>query len=357
MWRTICNPKLIVLFFLPSFCLSAISLPYTYTVMFIGVVAVIFFKALFPGTVVFLIGLIVMKFDTNVYVASVLPYYKDVLAIPSFLKYYVLDRTISSLIFPFQFNSWYVISMLHSGAFLAPFAIRRDAKWNLPVIGLFLITCLCFILMLFRNAGWAAARNANFIVPIYLCTIKAFIEITATRAGSSYQSENTSIRFAATTCLIFSMILTSLWGGGFKFPPYASHYPFGSNAKLHITEFTENRRNALSKLAQYVPANASLAFRSEGQFDAVLANRQHVWSIGREPDGVKYYLFFGVPDTATESSEWSTLIDMTRRNKSFKLIYEDTATPIILFENLKAHPIPRNEAIIGWDVLRGLFKI
>lgn len=344
-------------FYLASFCLSAISYPFTYTVMFIGVVSVIFFNAHFPGTVAFLIGLTVMKFDSNVYVASVLPYYKDIGAIPSNLKFYVLDRTIGSLIFPFQFHAWYVVWLLQSGAFLAPFAIRRNKKWNFQVIGLFSIAGLCFILMLFRNAGWAAARNANFIVPLYLCSFLAFIEITATATGSSCQSKNTSIQFDATSCLITSMILTSLWGGGFKFPPYFSHYPFGSNAKLYITEFTKNRRVALSKLEQYLPKNATLAFLSEGPMDAVIANRQHVWAIGREPDGVKYYLFFGVPGTEAESSEWATRIDKTKKNNSFKLIYEDTVTPVLLFENLKARPITRNEANIGWDVLRRVFNV
>jgi len=342
-------------FYLAAFCLAAISLPYTYTVVFIGVVTIIFFRAVFPGAVVFLIGLVMMKIDCALYVASVLPYYKDLGAIPSFTKYYILDRTMGSLLWPLTFNLVYVALILKSGAFLAPYAIRRDGKWNLPVIGLFAVTGLNFILMLFRSVGWEAQRNANLIVPLYICTFKAYIDIAEARPWSAEQNGSPSLRFVATTCLFFSLILPVLWGGGIGKGVLASHYPLGANAKLHVTEDTKKRHEALAMLERYVPRDAPLAFRSEGRVDAQLANRQHVWHLGREPEGVKYYLFFGAPAAPTEGAEWSTLITKMKENPMFKLLYEDQATPMVIFENLKAHPIPRDESLLGWGVLLRIF--
>ena len=342
--------------YLTSFCLATISFPYAYTVMFIGISAMIFFQAAFPGFVVLLIGVLLMKIDANLYIASSLPYYTTTENIPSFFKRYVLDRSLASLYEPFKFNVWYVLSLLQSGAFIALFVIKKNAKWNLNILGLFAITGLCVILMLFRSTGWEVARNVNFIVPVYVCTFKAFLDLEQPDCRFFCQNEIVSIGFVSRTCLFFSLFFSIIWGSGFtKFQPFASHYPFGANAKLHMTEFTASRRKALAKFEQYVPRDASLAFRSEGQLDAVFANRQHVWHMGREPDGVRYYLFFGTPGTEAEGAEWAALVDSKRMNSSYKLIYEDTSTPMLIFENQKAHLITRNEEIIGWRVLRGVF--
>lgn len=342
-------------FYLASFCLAAISLPYTYTVVFIGLVTIVFFRAVFPGVVVFIIGLVMMKIDFTLFVTSVLPYYKDLGAIPSFTKYYILDRTIGSLIWPLTFNVAYVALILKSGAFLAPYAIRRDGKWNLPVIGLFAVTGLNFILMLFRSAGLEAQRNANFIVPLYVCTFRAYLDIAEAGHGSAEQTGGVSIRFVATTCLFCSLLLPILWGGGLGKGVLASHYPFGANAKLYVTEDTKKRHEALALLERYVPRDAPLAFSSEGQVDALLANRQHVWHLGREPAGVKYYLFFGVRGSASEGAERSALMEKMKENPTFKLLYEDHTTPMVIFENLKAHPIPRDENLLGWGILLRIF--
>ncbi len=79
--------------YMSTLCLAAISYPFTYTAMMIGLVTAIFFKAVAPGSIVFLIGFLMMKWDGALYVA-ILQSYKDVGDMPSFLKYYVLDRTI-----------------------------------------------------------------------------------------------------------------------------------------------------------------------------------------------------------------------------------------------------------------------
>lgn len=345
--------------YVSAICLAAISYPYTYTVMMIGLVTAIFFKACLRGIIVFLIGFFMMKWDSAVFVSSLLSY-KDVSEIPSFLKYYILERTIGSLIGPFRANIDYIGSILQAGAFLPLFQIRRAAKWNMPVIGLFVFAALCFILMLFRSAAWEAPRNGVLIVPLYVSVFMAYINMTQNSENLEIDDKSRSIKKIATACLSCCLISMILFGNGYAAPsPLASHYPFGSNAKLNSTKFTLDRKIALEKLAKYVPENATLAFLAEGNVDAVLANRQHVWPIGREPEGVQYYVYFGfpgLPGSSLKKEKWGDLIDRMQLDEKFKLLCKDDSIPMLIYENMKAHKIPRQENLLGWGVLLSVFR-
>ena len=169
-----------------------------------------------------------------------------------------------------------------------------------------------------------------------------------------------SIKKIATMCLSCCMISMILFGNGYSAPsPLASHYPFGSNAKLNSTKFTLDRKIALEKLAEYVPENATLAFMAEGNVDAVLANRQHVWLIGREPEGVQYYVFFGFPgppESPLKKENWDDLIKRMQLDEKFKLLCKDDSVPMLIYENMKAHKIPRQENLLGWGVLLSVFR-
>jgi hypothetical protein len=345
--------------YVSAICLAAISYPYTYTVMMIGLVTAIFFKACSRGVIVFLIGFFVMKWDSAVFISSQLPY-KEMSELPSFLKYYVLDRTIGSLIGPFRMYIDYIGSILQAGAFLPIFQIRRAAKWNMPVIGLFVFAALCFILMLFRSAAWEAPRNGVLIVPLYVSVFMAYINMTQNSQHPEIDDKSRSINKITTMCLSCCMISMILFGNGYSASsPLASHYPFGSNTKLSSTKFTLNRKNALEKLAKHVPENAPLAFMSEGNIDAVLANRQHVWPIGREPEGVQYYIYFGFPGppgSKLKKEKQGDLIDRMQLDKKFKLLCKDDSIPMLIYENMKAHQIPRQENLLGWGVLLNVFR-
>jgi hypothetical protein len=346
--------------YVSSICLAAISYPYTYTVMIIGLVTAIFFKARLRGIIVFLIGFFIMKWDSAVFISSLLSY-KDVSEIPSFLKYYILERTIGSLIEPFRFNVYYIGSILQAGAFLPIFQIRREKKWNMPVIGLLVLAAIGFILMLFRSTGWEVSRNSILIVPLYISVFMAYINMTQNSEYLEIDDKSRSIKKIAAICLSCCMISMILFGNGYSASsPLASHYPFGSNAKLSSTKFTLDRIIALEKLAEYVPENAPLAFMAEGNVDAVLANRQHVWHIGREPEGVQYYVYFGfrVPPgpSLKPKEEWDALIDRMQLDEKFKLLCKDDSIPMLIYENMKAHEIPRQENLLGWGVLLNVFR-
>lgn len=345
-------------FYVTSLCLAAISYPYTYTVMIIGAATAVFFRAAPQGAIAFLIGFFMMKWDSAVFTTSVLPYYKDASAIPSFFKYFVLNQTIGSLIIPFKTNINYVGAILQAGAFLPILALRQNQKWNFSLAGLLVIAGVSFVPMLFRSVGWEVARNSNFIVPLYICGFKAFIDITGTcESQSSHNNGFGSQKVVASICLLCTLISMIFLGNDYRAPsPLASHYPWGTNAKLKPTELTMKQWEALNQFEHYVPSNAQLAFRAEGNYDALLTNRQHSWHIGREPDGVRYYAFVG---NMTKWAGSEQLIEKMRQGNSFKLVYENSSVPVpmVVFENLNARPIPRDENLLGWGVLLGALRV
>jgi hypothetical protein len=339
------------LLYVSALALAAISYPFTYTAMMIGLVTALFFKAVAPGIIVFLIGFLMMKWDVALYV-SILQSYKDVSTMPSFLKYYVLDRTIGSLIQPALTYIIYMGSILQAGAFLPLFQLRRESKWNMPVIGLLVLTALCFFPMLFRSAAWEASRNCMLIVPLYVSVFLAYTGMVRLDENQELAAKNNYSKMIAAICLPCCMIAMILFGNGYSAPSsLASHYPFGSNAKLSSTRFTTDRKDALEKLARYVPQNASLAFIAEGNVDALLANRQHAWPIGREPEGVQYYVFFGIPDAPSMQKMRDDFISKMQRDTHFRLLCRDDSVPLLIYENKQARPIPRQENLLGWGVL------
>jgi len=345
-------------FYLSALCLAAISYPFTYVVMMIGLVTAIFFNAFSRGVIVFLIGFLMMKWDSYLYF-SILQSYKDVSTIPSFLKYYVLDRTIGSLIQPSLTYVYYIGSILQAGAFLPIFLIRREAKWNKPVIGLLVLTAMCFFPMIFRSAAWEASRNCILIVPLYVAIFVAYVHMTRNSENLEIADRSRSSKKIATMSLSCCMISMILFGNGYSAPsPLASHYPFGSNAKLNSTKFTLERKIALENLLKYVPENDTLAFMAEANVDAVLANRQHVWHIGREPEGVQYYVFFGIPDPDSpyRIKEWNVSINRIQADANFKLLHKNDSIPMLIYENTKAHKIIRQENLLGWGVLLNVFR-
>jgi hypothetical protein len=345
------------IFYFASVCLAAISYPYTYTVMMMGLIAAIFFKARLQGLIVFLIGFMMMKWDSAVFVSGLLPY-KKASDIPSFFRYYVAERTIGSLVAPFRLYMDYIGSILQAGAFLPLFQIRRGGKWDMPLIGILAFTAMCFALMLFRSAAWEAPRNGVLIVPLFLGVFMSYINMSRDSKKTVISGERIANKKTLTICLTCCLTAMILFGNGYSAPsPLASHYPFGPNAKLSRTEFTSTRNSALKTLADYVPVNAPLAFMAEGNVDAVLANRQHVWHIGREPEGVQYYVFFGNPDPDApyRKKQWAESMDRIQHEEKFKLLYKDDFIPMIIYENMEAHPIPRQENLLGWQVLLKVF--
>jgi hypothetical protein len=114
--------------------------------------------------------------------------------------------------------------------------------------------------------------------------------------------------------------------------------------------------SALAKLNSLVPKDASIAIQTVPEVLAFLTSRQHVWRVGQEPKGVKYYVFLGEPAPIKDKLLYESQISHLRQQRNFNLLYESTeGKRLIVFENLDAHPIPRNEELLGWNVLGRVF--
>jgi hypothetical protein len=75
---------------------------------------------------------------------------------------------------------------------------------------------------------------------------------------------------------------------------------------------------------------------------------------------VQYYVCFGfqVPPGASPKpkGKWNALIDKMQLDEKFKLLYRDDSVPMVIYENMDAHPIPRKEELLGWNVLLNVFR-
>lgn len=336
---------------------ALISYPHTYFVIIFGLAAVLFFRAVLPGVIVMLIGLGMMKVDTAVFLAAVSPYHNSLSELPSFFKSYVIDRNIDELVFNFKFNSFYIISLLQGMAFLPLLALRRNGRWDRTMVGFWFVLAGGFGIMLFRSAGWEFPRNSFLIVPLFMMAMMACINL---QQEFNHAPENDGLRYRSAPSALLAISMSTLIVLGvlyFPNPPLASHLPWGKSGYLfHSREAVRDWDMALAKLDAIVPKGASIAWRAGSEVQTFLVNRQHSWAIGREPKEVKYYVFLGNPMNSKEKQEWESQIAALSQRPDIKLLYEGTpGKPLIVFENLDAHPIPRNETILGWKVLGGIF--
>lgn len=336
---------------------ALISYPHTYFVVIFGLAAVFFFRAFLPGAVVILIGWGIMKLDTAVFHAAVSPYHNSLSELPSFFKSFVIDRKIDELVPAFKANSSYMISLLQGLAFLPLLALRRNGRWDKAMLGFWFVLAGGFGIMLFRSAGWEFQRNSFLIVPLFMMAMMACIKLQQ-EFNNTPEGESLRYRSAPSVLLAISMIVLIVFGVRY-YPsgPLASHLPWGENGYIfHSRKGVRDWDTALAKLDAIVPKDAGIAWRAAPEVHAFLTNRQHSWFIGREPKEVKYYVFLGDPMDNKEKQEWESLISTFSQQQSFKLLYKDTpGKPLIVFENLEAQPIPRNEKLLGWNVLSGVF--
>lgn len=336
-----------------AFLTASISFPYTYFVTIVGLATMIFFRGWVPGAIVALIGWMVLRVDTAVYAAAVSPYIDTSKAMPSFLQLYVLDRTIGSLGYNFKINSAYIIVLMQGLAYMPLLALWRNHRWNMPILGFWAILAGAFVMMLFRSAGWEFQRNSLFIVPVFVMALIGYADLVK-QAGAESTSASQVLwwRKVPTAMLLGSMAVLIFLGPLYNNPPLGSHLPWGESGYIRRNNDTMNWDGVLKKLYSVVPASASIAWRASPEVQAILTNRQHSWSIGREPEGVSYYVFLGNAQTTREAQEWDALIEKFRQQPNLKLAYEEVAGQrLIVFKNQDAHAIRRNENHLGWTVL------
>jgi hypothetical protein len=335
---------------------ALISYPHTYFVIIFGLAVALFFRAFLPGAAVMLIGWGMMKVDTAVFLAAVSPYHNSLSELPSFFQSYVLDRKIGELAFNFKVNYSYMISLLQGLAFLPLLALRRNGRWDIPMLGFWFVLAGAFGIMLFRSAGWEFPRNSFLLVPLFMMAMMACINLQQD-FNSAPTGDDARYRSAPPALLVISMTALIALGISYNSVPLASHLPWGPSGYLqHSRESVRDWDTALAKFHALVPKDASIAWQAGPEVQAFLTSRQHSWYISREPEGVQYYVFLGNPMSIKEKKMWESQIATLSQHRDFKLVYEGTlGKPLIVFENLNAHAIPRNEKLLGWKVLAEVF--
>jgi hypothetical protein len=151
--------------------------------------------------------------------------------------------------------------------------------------------------------------------------------------------------------LCCGMVAAIFFGNPFSSKgPLASHFPWGANGSVMESADTRSWKKTLEVFDRIVPEDATIAFRSSFGVHAVLANRPNAWWIGNEAKDARYYVFLGEAPTPQEKIFWDSSIAGLRRDKAFKVVYEgDPGKPLLVFENLRARPIPRDEKLLGWS--------
>lgn len=332
---------------------ALISFPFPHLVIIVGLATLIFFRAIVPGLVIMVIGWVVMKVDSAIITSAMSPYFANQAEIPSIFKQLVLDRTIGSFSKVVETNIWYIFSLLQAVAFLPILALWQYDRWNKTILGFMFILCLAFGASLFRSYGWEFQRNSFFIVPIYMMAIVAYLALQR-QPDVNQKYDTQGVTNPPVTLFLFGLVAAIFWGNPHDYPsPIASHFPWGKNVTIMPDDETRKWKKTLQKLDEIVPKTAPIAWRASSDIDGIMTNRQHSWWMGKSPEGVKYHAFIGDAPNSSEKSEWITLVAKLQNNKDFRVIYDgNPGKPMLIFENMLAHPVPRKEEWLGWSVLQ-----
>ncbi|MBE0621679.1 MAG: DUF2079 domain-containing protein [Burkholderiales bacterium] len=334
---------------------ALIGFPFTHFVIIFGLAVLIFLRALVPGAVVVLIGLSIMTIDMIIMTTALGFYYASPEKVPSFFTAFVLKHSITSAITNIKFNVMYVAFLLQGMAFLPVIALWRGARRDNSILGLWFILSLAFVAMMWRSFGWEFQRNSFFIVPVFMLGITSCLSLQR-QLEEDQQPATAGVLCAPAVLLIFGMASMIFFGNPYSKGPIATHFPWGKEVTLASKDETIKWRMALERLNELVPKNAQIASRTSPKIYAFLANRQHSWEIGREPAGVKYYVFIGDPDLDADGPEkaaaWKSDRAKLKGDTRFQvLLDENPGKPLLILENLQAHPISRNEKLLGWSVV------
>ena len=343
-----------VLMYVLALLTALIGFPFTHFVIILGLAVVVFLRAFVPGGVVVLIGLSMMTIDMTIMKTALGAYYPKE-NVPSFFEAFVLNQPIGSAIANIKFNLMYVIFLLQGVTFLPVIALWRIRHSNNKILGLWFILGLAVIAMTWRSVGWEVPRNSFFIVPAFMLGITSCISLQLQFEADAKQGAKCVLDVSA-MLLVFGMASTIFFGNPYSKGPIATHFPWGKEVTVASNEETMRWRNTLKRFNELVPKNAPIASRTSPKIYAFLANRQHSWDIGREPAGVQYYVFIGNPDSDADGPDntaaWKSDLAKLKGDVRFKVLNdENPGKPLLILQNLEAHPIPRNENLLGWSVV------
>jgi len=351
----LCRKRFASYFF--AVLVSAISFPYTYFVCFCGVVAFLFLNSRLSGIMLLIIGFAMMKFDTLIFEQMTASYFSLGNIPPSFLKAYVLDRTIGSLISPFKAILIYLLYLFLLVGFFPLYVIYRNRKCNLLVIGLLVLVCLASIISLFRSYGWEFQRNSILIIPVYLSAIIAYIELQNDNFFSLSIKSLSKDRVNLTRVIFFSGLISAmLCLTPYLSGPLASHLPWGSNGIITASLNTKKWQWTLDEFNRTVPRNAQVAYLADPEVQAYIFNRQHAWVIGGEPKGVRYYVLIGDSLSPADRLSWDLAIMALKKSNRYLLIFDgNPGKRLLIYENLDYQTIQRDDSKIGWPNWNDIF--
>lgn len=334
---------------------ALISFPFTHFVIISGLAILLFCRAIAPGVIVTVIGLSILTMDMAVMTTALGSYYAFGKSVPSFFETFVLEHSIELLIANAKFNFVYVIFLLQGVAFLPVIAIWRTGRLNNAILGIWFILGLAFIAMIWRSFGWEFQRNAFFVVPAYMLGIASCISLQRQMDAAQKRVSENFLDVPA-VLLFFGMTTTILFGNPFSKGPLATHFPWGPEVSVVSSEESISWRDTMTRFNELIPQNASIAWRASPKIHAFLANRQHSWVVGRQPAGVKYSVFIGDAeldgDGVQGQAAWKSQLAKLRGDAHYKVLYDaNPGKPLLIFENLHAHAIARNEELLGWSVV------
>lgn len=334
-----------LLFYISAFLLVLINIPYTYSAVALGIIVTLFFRAYLPGIVIAAIGVSVLIWDQAI-VRESLKGIWDISTHPSGTMMQIFkDLDPTSFARAVLYHVGYFLLLFMTVAFIPIYGIRRDDRWNWPVIGMLLFACVGGVMGLFRSYDIASHRNANMVVPVYFSAL-----MVITGYGCRYKPDGQKKR-AMVLLLIAGIISTSFW--------FSNHYPWAAltnngivSLKFVRAKSTNDRyRHVLGKMNEYLPPDASVAYRIDSAIQAYVTNRQKAWYLGYHPAGAEYFFIQTKQISYIDKNlpPWQEELTKIERDPNNRLLYRDEM--LVIFKNTVPRPIPRLESVLGWDVL------
>jgi len=332
--------------------LALLNVPYAYSVIALGLITVFFFRAPRHGIAAIVIGFLILQGDILVIKESLAGIW-DLEKQPSgsllqIFREYDLNALKKASLFHIQ----YLLMLLMTMAFLPLAGIRKEGRWNWPIIGLLIFAGIGAVMGLYRSYDLASHRNANMVVPIYLCAFMTYLNF---RGNAGVQILEGKAQTRSSHVLLGVLLSASIVSACFWF---SSHYPWsplmGRHSPMTLVKtsaINSQYENVLSKLNQYIPENASVAYRIDSAIQAFITNRQKAWYLGYHPEGVEYYF---IQTREVEYIDpnlplWKEHLAKVEADKRNKLLYRDEG--LVIYKNLEPKPIPRLEAVLGWGIL------
>lgn len=335
-----------LLYYLGVVLLCLISLSYVYAAVALGVIVALFFQERRHGGITVAVALVFMGWDTLIIKQSLSAVWQGGHPPKGAFFGFLTKNGLGELLAAVRFHAEYLATILLSVAFAPLFGLRRDGRWNLPLLGLLAFAGAGAFMGLFRSYDWASHRNANMVVPIYLGAFMVWLGFG--RIPDAKGRRGAWRLGLLCACSVAAFILLgnahAPWSGLRRLGRIQAHRESRELARL-------DAQRVWDKIQEFVPADASVAFRIDAGLEAVIANRQKVWNVGYNPEGVEYYVIQTAPISfiSKDYLDWEGRLRKLEEGKGFSLLYKDRG--LAIYKNLRPGPIPRRDDILGWDIL------